>query len=582
MGTHSQQREMWMAHEMASPVVVNPFSHRRERPGVPNLEKRLTDTKETPMSPFRGIQLTLIVGLSAVAGVSGCCSHSSSSTKAKPAEPSVVATAAVKPVPVATRPQGCDWPTKHSGGDLVWTSKAYPTGDGATSILGIEQGVPREVRPGQEFTTEIIVTNLSPVELADVLVTSDANEGFKYARSAPEGQAQGTGLMAWDVGTLKPCQSKSIKVTGAPAGESMINTCVGVTYSSPMSLCADIPVSAPKLAIVMTGPAEVLACEKIVYSLEVKNAGTTPITNVKVPVELPEGLTTVDGRRATEVNVGTLAPGQSKKVTFEAMAGEAGRYETAARVLGGGVSADARAVSTIVRRPDLEVDIECPDDAQIGRDVTYRVTVKSTGDTASSDTSLTLNVPAGLTFVNATESGMAGTGNVTWKLGSIAPNTSKTVQAVMRSTGAGELRATASVTGRCVDEVTDFCVVSIEGAADIGTSLDDDTGVRTVGQDHQFHYTVENQGQVTLTNLIVSAELSDGLAFVSSNAAVQAKVEGQNVTWNLGMLQPGKEIRFTITVRGHAVGPQGIITVTKSDQLHREVRDDGHVTFVAK
>jgi uncharacterized repeat protein (TIGR01451 family) len=571
-----------MAHEMASPVVVNPFSHRCERREAPELEKRLTDTKETHMSSFRSIQQTLSVGLSAMAGLAGCCSHSSQTMK-EPAQPTVVATAAVKPAPVTRPSQACDWPTKRSGGDIVWTSKAFPTGDAATSILGIEQGAPREVRPGQEFTTEIIVTNLSTVELADVLVTSDANDSFKFARSTPEGQAHGTGVMAWDVGELRPCQSKSVKVIGTPVGESTINTCVGVTYSSPTTLCADIPISAPRLAIVMTGPAEVLACEKIVYTLDVKNAGNAAINNVKVPLELPEGLTTADGERATEVVVGTLAPGQSKKVTVEAMAAEAGRYETAARVLGGGASADARAVSTVVRRPDLEVEVESADeDVLIGREVTYRVTVKSTGDTASSDTNLTLNAPAGLTFVSADNGGAASTGGVTWKLGSIAPNTSRTVQAVMRSSSAGDLRATASATARCVDPVTDFVVVAVKGAPDIGTSISDDTGVRAVGENHQFTYTVKNQGQIALTNVTLAARLTDGLTFASSTASVQAKVDGQDVIWNLGTLQPGQEIKFTISVKGTAGGEQGIGTTTKCDQLQREVRNDEQVTYVTK
>ena len=39
------------------------------------------------------------------------------------------------------------WPTM-SGGGMVWTAIAHPTGNASTSRLGIEKGVPREVRMG--------------------------------------------------------------------------------------------------------------------------------------------------------------------------------------------------------------------------------------------------------------------------------------------------------------------------------------------------------------------------------------------------------------------------------------------------
>ena len=57
-----------------------------------------------------------------------------------------------------------------SSESVEWTSLAYPTGAASTSMLGIEKGMPREVRTGRTFEYKLIVSNLTDNELQDVVV----------------------------------------------------------------------------------------------------------------------------------------------------------------------------------------------------------------------------------------------------------------------------------------------------------------------------------------------------------------------------------------------------------------------------
>jgi hypothetical protein len=74
--------------------------------------------------------------------------------------------------------------------------------------------------------------------------------------------------------------------------------------------------------------------------------------------------------------------------------------------------------------------------------------------------------------------------------------------------------------------------------------------------------------------------LSSGLEYVSSTAKTEAKVNGKNVTWNLGTLKPAQEVTFTITAKGTSPGELAIDTVTKSDQLQRSSDASEQVTYI--
>jgi len=468
-------------------------------------------------------------------------------------------------------------PAEERAGGLVWTSVALPTGDPKTSVIRVEKGLPREVRAGQAFDYDIIVTNLTSRQVDDVVVTDQISNNYKFAKSNPDGQMNAAGVTTWTIGDLGPGESRTIRVTGAASGEGNITSCATCTYSS--MLCAAVPVVSPKLRLTKTGPAEVNKCDPITYNFEVANIGTGAINNVKITDKLEEGLALADGKKTIEFNVGTLAAGEAKKFSASVIAAKAGEYGNTASASAEGMTADSSMVSTVVHQPVLTVDVECPQETLIGRDLTFKYTVKSTGDTDSATTTLVANLPAG-TSVKADANGTVSGNKVTWNLGALKPNDSRTVTVTMRPTVAGALQTSASAQGACATAVTDSCSITIIGVPDIGTALSDDDGVVLVGDNHTFSYEVENQGQVDLTNVTVRLSLSDGLQYVSTTAASQPKSSGKTVEINLGTVKPGQKVSFNVVAKGTAAGEQGIDSETRSDQLKRVVKNDEQVTYI--
>lgn len=84
-------------------------------------------------------------------------------------------------------------------------------------------------------------------------------------------------------------------------------------------------------------------------------------------------------------------------------------------------------VADIVQRPDLDVTIDDGTDAvAAGTSTTYRIDVGNTGLRTAPDAELTSALPAGASFVSASEGGTFADGVVTWQLGDVTDGSTLT------------------------------------------------------------------------------------------------------------------------------------------------------------
>jgi uncharacterized repeat protein (TIGR01451 family) len=135
------------------------------------------------------------------------------------------------------------WPTMLSSESVEWTSLAYPTGAASSSVLGIEKGMPREVRTGRTFEYKIIVSNLTDNELKDVVLTDQLGENLRLTGSTPQGRLGSEGVVTWDIGSLGPNESKRIRVSATAAEAGTVGSCTSATYTS--TLCSTARVESP-------------------------------------------------------------------------------------------------------------------------------------------------------------------------------------------------------------------------------------------------------------------------------------------------------------------------------------------------
>lgn len=462
-----------------------------------------------------------------------------------------------------------------AGSDMTQRlSMAYPTGDPDTSAIGIEKSVPREVRLNQPFSYQFKVTNLTNQSLQNVVVSDQLGKNMTVKSSSPGGQMnQKSGLVRWTLDTLGPNQVKTIQVTAVATAEGAASSCASVEYNS--SLCTSIPVVQPKLLVEMTGPAEVLACDDIVYKIRATNTGTGSVRDVKIDSAWAPGLVAKQAGQATQFNLGTLAPGQSRETTATLRATKTGQFINKASVKGSGnLTASSAPVTTVVRKPVLSIKKEGPSKKFIGRTVTYNITVTNTGDGIAKDTVIQDVLAAGLKMVRASDGGQLADGKVIWKVGTLQPKASKKVSVTAMGEDAGMFSNTAVAKAYCADQVSDSVQTQYKGIPAILLEVVDLEDPIEVGENVTYVITATNQGSAPGTNVKIVCTLEDSLKHVSSTGATSGNLAGNTVTFSpVASLPPGKKATWRLVAK--AVKSEDVrfrVSMT-SDQLSRPVEE---------
>jgi uncharacterized repeat protein (TIGR01451 family) len=455
---------------------------------------------------------------------------------------------------------------------------AFPTGNPDTSALLVEQAIPAEIMVGRPFIHEIKVTNISKNKLEDVEVSEAIPASFKLASEIP-GSSQKDNVIRYRVGNLAAGESKSLRVQGAVAEAGSFNSCTSVSYNT--ALCMSTPVVSPALKLAKAVPQEIMVCDPLPIKLTVTNAGTGAARNVRIEDSMPAGMTTEDGRNAISFDVGTLNPGQSKDMTYNAKVSKTGRFESfAAARADNGLTAESAPVATIVRQPVLEVTKTGPDKLFLGRAVTYEITVTNKGDGVAANTVLTDAIPAGAKLESTTGAGRAASGGVQWNLGEIQPGAAKKVAITYTGTNAGVFRGQATAQAKCANAATAVAQTEFTGIPALLLECVDVTDPLEIGQDQTYVITVTNQGSAVGTNIKIHCNLEEAMQYTNSGGATRGRADGKSVVFDpLPSLAPKATAEWKVSVKAVNPGDVRFKIGMTADQLSRPVEETESSNF---
>lgn len=446
------------------------------------------------------------------------------------------------------------------------TEMFFPTGDKATSALWLRQRMPAEVRVGQPFEYTIDAINLTNNELKNVVINADSFQNLGIVSSNPASTKNAAGQTVWSLGDLGPKQTKTITVQGRAEQVGVSSNCLTPSYAT--ILCAQTRVVAPALKITKSiTPETILGCQTIKTVLEVTNTGSGAATNVKLTDALPAGLT-YNGQNRIEQPVGTLAAGETKRYEFSLKADKAGRYENDAQVSAdGGLNASTGKVAVVVKQVALQIACKAPERVFVGRNATFAFTVKNTGDAACENTTITVPLTDG-SFVSATEGGTAGTGAVTWNLGSLAAGASKTVELTIKPK-MGNVAVSATAACTCAQPATTSCNTNVVGIPALLLDGVDNPDPIEVGQTVTYTLRVTNQGSAPLTNVSLMCDMQeDSMAFVSQTGPTQGTVTADKINFApIATLGVGEYKTYTVVVRATKAGQVSFRAEAKSSEI---------------
>jgi uncharacterized repeat protein (TIGR01451 family) len=420
--------------------------------------------------------------------------------------------------------------------------------------------MPREASFGDNFTYEINVSAAQCV--SHVVVTDSIPEGAKFVRSEPPAEQDGNRLR-WNLGDMDKGQTATIRVTLQAQKEGVLASCATIT-ADPRT-CSQIFIGKPSLALQKTGPASAIVGQQIVYTITISNKGTLVARNVVIVDTLPDEMAaSIDQKKAT-LQVGDLAPNETKTYSITARGLKKGRFCNVAHATSANAGeADAEACTTFLQ-PGLKIAKDGPKQQFLSRQARYTIVVSNTGDTPLTGVTVTDTAPVGTSIASA-QGGTVSGNKAVWNLGTLDAGAEKSLTVNLNGTTAGSHCNSATVTTtEGLTQTAEACTVWQGVGALLLETLDDPDPIQ-VNETTTYKVRVTNQGTADDTNIKMVVEFTAEIDPVSaSNGGV---INGKTVTFPpYPRLSSKQAFEYTIVGKGAKVGDARTKFIRTSDSI---------------
>ncbi len=191
-------------------------------------------------------------------------------------------------------------------------------------------------------------------------------------------------------------------------------------------------------------------------------------------------------------------------------------------------------------------------------DITYTIRVGNITATPVTDVVLADALPAGTTFVAASDGGTVGGGVVTWPtIASLGPGETRNVTLTVQAPGTAGLTVTNEVTA--VSDQTGLIAdrwdtLMAANTADLVVTKTDGTDPVVQGEDLEYTVTVTNNGPSTAVGTIVTDDLPPGTTLVSATPSVGTCSGTGPLSCSVGDLAPGASATVAVVLDAAAPG----------------------------
>lgn len=432
--------------------------------------------------------------------------------------------------------------------------------------IALQKVAPAEIQVGKQATFELYVKNTGPVAAQQVVVTDHVPAGTQLVDVRPQPQRGADGSLVWSLGTLQPGEETQITLQVMPQAEGEIGSTAHVSFSAAAS-CRSI-CTRPQLTIEHTAPPKVLIGESFNVEITVSNPGSGPATGVRIEEDVPAGLAHAAGGQL-EYEVGTLRPGESKRLALVLTAKQAGQVQNTIHVRGDANLAAQHAIQIEVVAPQLAVGVDGPKRRMLERQATYTLQIANPGTAAARDVELAAFLPRGMKFVATDAQGQydAARHAVFWSLEELPPAKAGAVKLTTLPVEPGEQRL--RIEGRASLGLTAASeqVVQVEQSSEVLLSVKETDEVIEVGSETTYEIRVTNSGTKAATNVRIAAILPAGMAALNGEGPTRAAGDASQINFEpLARLNPREEVIYKVQVQGKQPGDHIIRVQLASDE----------------
>lgn len=289
---------------------------------------------------------------------------------------------------------------------------------------------------------------------------------------------------------------------------------------------------------------------------------------------MPPQLTFAEDFNELEYEIGTLAPGQSKKVNLNLAAAQIGRFRNTILVSGqGGLHAEHQ-IDMEVIAPQLTLGSEGPNRRFLKRNATHAFSIRNTGTAIATNLDLVAKLPRGVKFVSANNQGQydPGSNAVYWSLDRLNVSQGVTVQLTTSPVEVGEQNIEFIATADLDQKATFRQPLLVEDLVELFFEIDDVDDVIEIGSETRYRVRLMNQGTVVATNIQLTFSAEQGIRPVSVDNRLAGEVRGQEVVFApIAAIRPGEVLETFITASAVAPGEHRVVARLRADQREMNV-----------
>ena len=361
--------------------------------------------------------------------------------------------------------------------------------------LTIEKVSPREIQVNQSADFEIKVRNVGRVVANDVIVVDRVPSGTEFIGASPEPtKLERSGDVQWTIGTIEPGQEKRIRFQLRPTKSGEIGSVAYVLFATQASMRT--VVTKPVLDIVHSARPRVLIGDNVVFDITVENKGDGPAKDVIIQEEVPDQLEYQEGFPQLEYEVGTLMPGQKRKLQLALRAGKVGAFRNVVFVSGKGGLEAKHEIDVEVIAPKIHVTSDGPNRRFLQRKATHQFSIENRGTAEANNVNLMARLPSGLRYVNSDNRGRYDSNShaVYWKMPSLKEGVAGTVELTTVPVEVGQQDIKFEATADLGLKADTIQKMTVEHLVDVHFEIDDVVDPIEVGTDTSYRLRIVNQG----------------------------------------------------------------------------------------
>jgi uncharacterized repeat protein (TIGR01451 family) len=441
---------------------------------------------------------------------------------------------------------------------------------------------PGALNVGKPAKFVLHVTNEGDAAVEDVQVRLPLPAWVKVSGAESTGgeaqyQADGAGTqkLVWSLSSVKAKSSDELhlQLTAAEGQPFDLN----LDWSCrPAAARARVTVRQPLLEMSLAGVSDMLFGEEKVFTLLVTNPGSGDASGVVVNIA-------TGGSKPKEVAVGDIPAGEQVEIPVQVVANHVGELKLTAAASGdAGLKADA-AAKILIRRAQLAVAVEAPELKFAGTEANYTVIVTNTGNAAAEDVQVAMAIPAGARYVGGVTGATTTKGNLSWKVGSIAPSGQKQFEVRCQLLVEGTNRVAVQAAGKAGLVASGEAATEVEAISELKLIVNDPTGPAPVGQEVVYEIQVMNRGSRAAKNVKIVMQFGDGVEPTELAGGQGKLVPGQVVCEPLPELAAGEQVTLRIKAKAGKTGTHRYrVEVTSGEEDARLVSEGTSRFFNSK